>query len=55
MDHAPFTFPDDMTLEGYEFYRPARPLPQYMPPGEAAVENLNLSEPTEEHSQNASV
>lgn len=55
MDCAPFTFPDDMSLEGYELYRPARLLPQYMPPGEEAVENLNLSSSTEEDSQNASV
>ncbi len=50
MDSFPFTFPDDITLEEYEFYRPARPLPQYMPPGE----NLNLSEPSYEN-QNAAV
>jgi hypothetical protein len=52
MDLAPFTFPDDMTLEEYEFYRPARPLPQYMPPGEDKIEEPSSPDTG---SQNASL
>ena len=47
----PFLFPDDMTLEEYDFYKPARPIPQYMPPGEDKIE---MSE-THEHDQNAAM
>jgi hypothetical protein len=52
MDLAPFTFPDDMTMEDYEFYRPARHLPQYMPPGEDKIE---ASTPLDASSQNVSL
>lgn len=30
----PFTFPDDMTMEEYEMYRPARPLQTLDPLGQ---------------------
>ncbi len=30
----PFTFPDDLTLESYELYRPARPIPGTDPLGQ---------------------
>lgn len=31
----PFTFPEDLTMESYESYRPARRLPPEDPPGMA--------------------